>query len=248
MATLLCVFLFNNTGMFAPENILRFADHLYASQDYDAALQEYRRYTCLVDSLPGSTRERMIDCYVQAARFAEAHCTAERFPDRNYAAYAKGYILYKQALFDSCRICLKSIGIPYREKSLVIIGLSYAQQMKFQDASRFIALPGAIPQHKSVAAGALLSLFPGGGHLYCGRVGDGLFSCAVVSLSALLATYYHSKDEDLKFSISFGATLLFYAGNIYGGINAVRNYNYYVDDAYRRAIIGSIGPIDPFYR
>jgi len=240
--------LVSQAGMFHPESILRFADHLYTIGDYGAALQEYRRYSFLSDSLGRSIIERMIDCYVQTERFTDAYQTTERFTDRNYATYAKGYILYKQTLFDSCRTCLEQVGIPHREKALTITGMSYAQQFDFKNAGRFIALPGAIPQHKSIAAGALLSLFPGGGHLYCGRVGDGLFSCAVVGLSALLATYYHSKDEDMKFGISLGATILFYAGNIYGGINAVRNYNYYVDDTYRNSLIGSTGPIDPFYR
>jgi hypothetical protein len=248
MHAILLLLILTQDQIFDPDNILRFADHLYTSEDFGAALQEYRRYSFLVDSLPRSTRERLVDCCVQVGRFADALHASDRFCERNYATYAKGYILYKQTLFDSSRIYLEKASAPYREKALVLMGLSFAQQNNFKDAGRFISLPGSLPQHKSVVAGALFSLFPGGGHFYCNRIEDGLFSIAVVGLSSALALYYHSEEEDMKFGISLGAAILLYAGNIYGGINAVRNYNYYIDDAFRNATIESIGTIDPFYR
>ncbi|GAG68121.1 unnamed protein product, partial [marine sediment metagenome] len=96
------------------------------------------------------------------------------------------------------------------------------------------------PAYKSPRRGALCSLFPGGGHFYCGRIGDGIFSFFVVGLSSLLAYHYHHQDEDIKFGISLSAAILLYAGNIYGGINAVRNYNYYENEEYLREIEANI--------
>lgn len=245
--TIIFLFVFQSE-MFDPANILRFADHLYDQHDYNAALQEYRRYKFLGDSLPRETREKIIDCYVQNNRFAEARKESNQLLERNYASYVKGYILYKAQLYDSSRLFLHNVTSPYEKKAHTLIGLGFTQQYNFNDASKYITLPDTAPKHKSISTGALLSLFPGGGHFYCNRIGDGLFSCAVVSLSAALAYYYNSKDEDIKFRISLGAAVLLYAGNIYGGINAVRNYNYYIDDTYRRSVIESIDPVDPFYR
>jgi hypothetical protein len=85
--------------------------------------------------------------------------------------------------------------------------------------------------------GGLLSLFPGGGHFYAGRFGDGLYSFIVVGTAALLTYYYHNQDEDIKFGIALGVTILLYGGNIYGGVNAVRNYNYYENEKYLQQII-----------
>ena len=49
-----------------------------------------------------------------------------------------------------------------------------------------------------------------------------------------------AKDEDIKFGISLGAAILFYAGNIYGGVNAVRNHNYYENEKYLEKIIMNV--------
>jgi|GEM_PF-669524 len=248
MYILVILLLTGQSELFEVENILDFADFLYESQDHTAALQEYRRYNFLADSLPRSIRERLIDCYVQADRYVEAYKETDLLYERNYASYVKGYVLYKQALYDSSITYLEKVGLPYKEKAQTIIGLGFAQQFNFKDAGRFISLPGDPPEQKSIVAGTLFSLFPGGGHFYCGHLEDGLFSCAVIGISTALALYYNSKNEDMKFGISLSAAIFFYAGNVYGGINAVRNYNYHVNNAYRLSVIESTDPIDPFYR
>ncbi len=120
-----------------------------------------------------------------------------------------------------------------------MIGLGYAHEFRFREAGDYIRLPVA-PVYKKPGLGGLFSIFPGGGHFYCGKIGDGLFSLFVVSASALLSYYYYDRDEDLKFGVALGAAILFYTGNIYGGINAVRNYNYYENEKYLHRILEEI--------
>ncbi|MBN2620910.1 hypothetical protein JXB22_07445 [candidate division WOR-3 bacterium] len=246
MVSALFLLLVCQNGLSDPDMVVRFADHLYETREYAAALQEYRRYSFLADSVSHIAREHMIDCYIHTGQYSHALAETDLLHDPGRIHYIKGYILYEAQSYDSSRAYLEQKGLPYAEHARTLIGLGYARQFKFREAACYIDMPSALPAYKKPGAGALFSLFPGGGHFYCGRIGDGLFSFAVVSLSSALAYYYQSKDEDLKFGLCLSAAILFYAGNIYGGINAVRNYNYYLNDTYRRSVLESIEPIDPF--
>jgi len=226
--------------MFEPENILKFADYLYCQKDYNAAVNEYRRYLFLTDSVPEDIPEKIIDCLVKLKRFAEAINESARLKDITKRDYTKGFVYFLAERYDSSRNYLSRVGIPYKESVKRLIGLGYSYEFRFAEAGKYIDLPRPPPSYKKPALGGLFSIFPGGGHFYCGRIGDGLFSFLVVSASAFLSYYYYDRDEDIKFGISLGAAILFYAGNIYGGINAVRNYNYYENEKYLREIEANI--------
>jgi hypothetical protein len=238
--------IFNQNELCDPQKISQFADYLYQSCEYTAALQEYRRYSFLVDTISNRMHQSIIDCYLQTGSYAHALDEADLLRDSDRIPYIKGYILYNAHLYDSSRVYLEHAELPYNKDAHILIGLSYVQEFKFENAARYIDVPSPLPVYKRPVTGALFSLFPGGGHFYCNRIGDGFFSFAVVGLSAALAYYYHSRNEDLKFALSLSAAVIFYAGNIYGGVNAVRNYNYYLNDTYRCAILDSIKPVDPF--
>jgi tetratricopeptide (TPR) repeat protein len=233
---IIVVFVLLQTELFKPNKILEFADYLYEEHDYNGALAEYRRFLFLADTLRDDVPEKIVDCLVYLQRFDEAIQESEKITDEMKQCYRKGWIYFLSAQYDSSRTYLNQVGIPYKNDAEKIIGLSYAHEFKFNEAGNYILLPREIPVYKKPSLGALCSLFPGGGHFYCGRIGDGVFSFFVVGLSSLLAYHYHQQDEDIKFGISLGAALLFYAGNIYGGINAVHNYNDYENIKYLRKI------------
>ncbi|MEE8596249.1 MAG: hypothetical protein V3T09_00380 [bacterium] len=236
--TLLLLFLHVQTiNTFSQENILKFADHLYAQEDYAAALSEYRRYQFLFDSIREDIPEIIIDCLVRLKRFDEAIKESAELQNETKRDFTKGWIYFLAGKYDSSRIYLKRVGLPYKEDVEKIIGLGYAYEFRFQEAGKYIVLPGKEPKYKKPQLGAMCALFPGGGHFYCGRIGDGIFSFLVVSTSTLLSYYYHNRDEDIKFGISLGAAIIFYAANIYGGINAVHNYNYYQNEHYLQRIL-----------
>ncbi len=235
--TLLFLFLSAQTmETFPPDDILRFADYLYMQGDYIAALHEYRRYQFLTDSVREDIREREITCLVELQRFDEAIRESSQIGSISKSNFLRGQIYYLAGKYDSSRLFLGMVGTPYREDARKIIGLGYALEFRFQEAGKYIELPSTKPHYRKPLLGALCAVFPGGGHLYCGRHGDAVFSFLVVSGLGLLSYYYHDRGEDIKFGISLGATILFYAGNIYGGINAVRNYNYYQNEQYLQTI------------
>jgi hypothetical protein len=233
---IIITFLILQGEMFEYENVLRFADYLYSQENFDGAVNEYRRYIFLTESTHEDILEKIVDCLVRLERFDEAIKESVRFQDEK-RDYTKGWVYFIAGEYDSSRRYLNRVGVPYKENADKLIGLGYAHDFRFREAGNFIRLPVTPPVYKKPELGALFSIFPGGGHFYCGRIGDGLFSLFVVGTSALLSYYYYDRDEDLKFGVALGATILFYTGNIYGGINAVRNYNYYQNEQYLRRIL-----------
>lgn len=222
--------------MFAPENILKFADYLYFEEDYGAALNEYQRYIFLTDSQNNEIQEKIVDCLVKLKKFDSAIKESEKL-DISKRDYTKGWVYFLAGEYDSARSYLSQVGIPYEVSAKKIIGLSYVYEFEFKKAGNYIELPKPLPNYKSPILGGLFSLFPGGGHFYCGRGSDGIYSLLVVSTASFLSYYYYRRKEEIKFGISLGAAILFYAGNIYGGINGVRNYNYYQNEQYLHEVI-----------
>jgi len=223
--------------LFEPQGVLKFADHLYTQQDYAAALNEYRRYLFLGDSAEEATYDRIIECLIQLERYNEAVIESANIKDTNKRYYTIGLVYFAAGALDSSRKYLNIVDIPYKNDARRVIGLGYSYEFEFNKASEYIILPQSKPSYKEPALGALFSLLPGGGHFYAGRFGDGLYSFIVVSTAVLLTYYYHDRDEDIKFGFTLGAAILLYGGNIYGGINAVRNYNYYENEKYLQQIM-----------
>ena len=161
----------------------------------------------------------------------------ENNPDFQISNYTIGLVHFTAGRMDSARTYLHRVAVPYKEEAARLIGVGYAYEYDFVAAAKYIELPEQPPSYKKGAFGAMLSLFPGGGHFYTGRYGDGLYSLLVVSAAGLLSYYYYDRGEDIKFGFSLGAAILLYAGNIYGGINSVRNYNYYENEKYLKKIL-----------
>lgn len=231
------VFLFLSAQTIPLEGVLQFADYLYVQEDYAAALHEYRRYQFLTDSIREDVPERIVTCLVELKKFDEAIQESSQLQDTAKGNFLKGQIYFLAGKYDSSRLFLSTVGTPYKTDAKKIIGLGYALEFRFQEAGEYIELPDTELPYKKPLVGALCALFPGGGHLYCGRTGDAAFSFLVISSLGLLSYYYHDHKEDIKFGVSLGATILFYAGNIYGGINAVRNFNYYHNEQYLQTIL-----------
>jgi hypothetical protein len=236
------LFMICQSALFEPENMLMFAEHLYVQEDYAAALHEYRRYIFIYDTVDEYIYERIVECLTRLGRYHEAMHESENLCDTNKRNFTKGLIFFTAGEMDSSRNYLHRVDIPYEADARKTIGVGYAYEFNFHEAASYIRLPENKPSYKNIAVGAFLSIFPGGGHFYAGRYGDGLYSFLIVGTAALLSYYYYDRDEDIKFSFALGATILFYGGNIYGGINAVRNYNYHENEKYLEQILRSQQP------
>lgn len=223
--------------LFQPQDMLKFADHLLAQEDYAAALHEYRRYIFLSDSTTDELYEKIIECLMQLGRYPEAVSETAHIVDINKRNYTLGLVFFSAGEMDSSRTYLKQVAVPYDDDARELIGFGYAYEFNFAAAADYIEMPEHETPYKEPALGGLFSLFPGGGHFYTGRFGDGLYSFLLVGTASLLAYYYYDREEDIKFGFALGAAILLYAGNIYGGINSVHNYNYYENQKYLQEII-----------
>ena len=83
------------------------------------------------------------------------------------------------------------------------------------------------PRKSPVTAALMSSLLPGTGKMYAGRVQEGLFSLATISLTSWMAIEGFSEDgsSSTKGWIYGGISAWLYAGNIYGTIVAVEQHN-----------------------
>lgn len=233
----LLVFLVAQAELCDAGKVRAFADHLYEQEDYGAALNEYRRYVFLADSADALARERIVECLTRLARYEEAITEAGKIEAADRRDYTRGSVFFLAGAMDSSRACLERVAVPYRDDARRMIGLAYASEYRFGEAARYITIPHHPPPLKKPLLGALFSALPGAGHMYAGRWGDGFYSLLMIGTGALLSYYYHDRDEDIKFGLAFGTTLLLYAGNIYGGINAVRIYNRSAQESYLQRIL-----------
>jgi len=84
-----------------------------------------------------------------------------------------------------------------------------------------------LPRKSSWLAGTMSAVVPGTGKMYAGRTSDGLYSLALIGGASWLA--YRGFRDDGTSSVKgwlFGSVgAVFYVGNIYGSVVAVRLYN-----------------------
>src|SRR4030042_3188548 len=225
--------LFFQSGLLDPQKVYEFAEHLYASGDYAAALNEYNRYKFLGNTIEADLEPKIIDCLIRLKQYEEALSSAQSI---NKSDYWQGIILYHAAKYDSARYYLMRSDPGFETPANRFIGLSYAGQFNFNKMKDYIEFNKPLPALKKPWLGGLLSIMPGAGHIYANRAGDGFFSFLTIATFGLVSYYYYQTDEDLKFGIAICATAIFYAGNVYGGINAVRNYNFYKNSQYLNEI------------
>ncbi len=95
---------------------------------------------------------------------------------------------------------------------------------------RMVASGKLMPQRSPTFGGLLSAVIPGLGQAYGGRVSDGIQSLLVVGVLGAGTTYYVGQEK-YKVAIPVGLLgLFFYAGNIYGGIQAAKTFNRQQED------------------
>ncbi|MEO0129951.1 MAG: hypothetical protein ABIL02_06910, partial [candidate division WOR-3 bacterium] len=100
-------FIFFQSELYNPEQILKFADYLYLEGDYNSALNEYRRYLFLSDSNKQEVSEKLIDCLVRLKRYDEAHSALKYVDDTSKVLYTKSWIYLLQGNYPGVRDLLK---------------------------------------------------------------------------------------------------------------------------------------------
>jgi pentatricopeptide repeat protein len=255
-------------------SVLAFADHLFEDSDYHRAISEYKRFIYLFPREPRVLQARFkmgvsyqksgyLDNAVEVFQKMQAYRLS---PDVKHAVrYEIGKCYFLGRDYARSSEVLRALG---SDRSLALAGWAHLRARNYRDASECFALAceaepdgyledlcsslsreslaGESIPRKNTKAAALLSVpVPGAGRVYCGRLGDGLFSFLLVTAS-YAGAYSYYEDEDYAVSLgllAFG--LLFHGGDVYGAFNSARLYNATGEEAFIRGIEDhhNLGPI-----
>ena len=242
--------------------LLHFAKQLQSEGSYDLAITEYRRFlTYYPDSRDRDDAVRSIlFCHYQAGQYLAAiHWGqnileyAPRTDDTDDIRFLIGASYFRVGNYPRARDYLDGLTVSsrreLREKSLLLTGLSHAQEANWEDAEHsFARVPidsefsssarqcerlcreGINISPKSPFIAGVLAIVPGLGYLYDGY-GQTALSSFIVNGLFMWGTYeaFHKDHQGLGTILgvlSFG----WYAGNIYGSVVSAERRNMRVVD------------------
>jgi TM2 domain-containing membrane protein YozV len=230
-----------------PENVKKFADHLFCEGDYLRAIEQYELINEKLDD--DTIKFKVMLGYSKLGFFSESNEIFRGINDKSIF-YPDAYILsFKNQLisepglinapsihsFNSFQMKsfskLTNISMLYsdepvvpKKEFLLIFGKDEQNTVSLLYDYRFE------PPYKSPAlAGILSAIIPGSGKMFVGEWGDGLTALVVTSLFAFLAYDNFQADHTTRAWIFTGLGTFFYAGNIYGSVASAQIFNARID-------------------
>ena len=221
---------------------LTFADFLYNGKDYERAAIEFKR---LIYEYPDSTRFYMKtgDCYFNLQKYNDA------------IKYYKEILGKKNEDTAAVRIIVSYLLLNLPDSAEFYLGYSnhFMKYMKALIEVRkgnkeyYDYFGRQFHKRKSPVIAGLLSIVPGMGKLYSGRKRDACFSVSIIPLFAGLTYYYYTEKQYYTAGLFGIITTVFYAGEIYGGVNSAIRYNKYISEKEFFEVLNSgiISPLLP---
>lgn len=238
----------------SPENIKKFADHLFCGGDYLRAIEQYE---LLDDQLHEDTIQFKImlgysrlDLFQYSNEIFESVSVSSKYYPDAYLITLKNNLLFdpKPLVFND----KLSFDNEYSERIFKLIGISKLYDDDFsltkeefirpfnegeeKTISMFYDLKKNPPYKSTALAGVMSAIIPGSGKMYVGEWGDGITALIVTSLFAFLAYDNFQADHTTRAWIFTGLGAFFYAGNIYGSIAAAQIFNASVDFEFRNGL------------
>lgn len=247
----------SDDGHSEDSRLFRFAEILQFESNYDRAITEYRR---LLSYFPNSRYEKqalksIFYCYYKAEQYLTAiHWGQDLLekgtcsPDEDELEFFIGASYFKVGNYPRARNCFTQVANSsnkdFREKSLLLKGLSYTKEANWEDAERSFARVSPDSEFsdkarqceklsqdgkklglKSPAIAGVLAVIPGLGYLYDGYEQTALSSFIVNGLFIWGTFEAFRKDNQsvgtMLGILSFG----WYAGNIYGSVISAQRRN-----------------------
>lgn len=230
-----------NSNLFSNENILKFANHLYAQEDYLRAVFEYRRY---YENVPNDTISlKIAESYLKMHKYDESKMTFSKlfnsglhteavlgfakveFLRENYAAFRETDILSQNKSGQILK--LKYLSLLFTNLSLPPESefLSFFPESSHKSLKEFY-YRRVNPGYKSELKAALLStIIPGAGKIYTGNYGDGITALIVTSVLGYISYDNFNAGHNIRGGIFAAIGSLFYAGNIYGSAASAQIHN-----------------------
>jgi putative component of membrane protein insertase Oxa1/YidC/SpoIIIJ protein YidD len=228
---------------------LAFADYLFDKGDYPRAIGEYERFI-FQDTV--ARRQAYAQLMIAESQYRRGDFQTANVAFRD-AIGADGYELAYLGLARSLlglgrtnaarHYALVIHDTALSRPATVVAAWSLYRQYDFAAGAKVMSrfsgdsalgslqgLDGRSIARCSPVLGAAMSLvIPGLGQTCAGRLGDGVFSFAVVATAAAASYYYWNKPQQdpghIKFALAAGLGTVFHLGNIYGAAIAGRDFN-----------------------
>jgi len=232
----------------SPENIKKFADHLFCQGDYLRAVEEY-------ESIKNSNLNDTIDfkimlCYSEIGLYQMSNLSEVRLSKSIFKKEAECLSLknrFKASPNSFYKISEIKVYPFSKEDRLTLNYFQKLTSVSFLLGSNELISKDEIinpfdgyekktmlsfyemkvnPACKSPAlAGVFSAVIPGSGKMYVGEWGDGITALLATSLLAFLAYDNFRADHKTRAWIFTGLGAFFYAGNVYGSIAAAQIFN-----------------------
>ena len=231
----------------SPENIKKFADHLFCEGDYLRAIEQYGLLHTHIAS--DTTEFKIMLGYSELGLSQESNKIFKRISDKSIF-YPDAYLLsFKNKLRSEPGLINASAFQSFSSFQMKSFSKLYNISMLYDDEfnilkEKFISPFDedernsvlafydykVEPKYKSsTLAGIMSAIIPGSGKMYVGEWGDGITALLATSLFAFLAYDNFRADHTTRAWIFTGLGAFFYAGNIYGSVAAAQIFNARID-------------------
>lgn len=241
---------FSQTGGFnfhSPENIKKFADHLFCEKDYLRANLEYQKLENIVDDDTLNFKIGLgylyIDDYSNSIqKFSNITSASTFFDDAKLQELKAHFLIENYPVFRSFYLDSYSNKTNnYQSNGKKLFNFSYLFTNDDLPSSEKLLNPfnkdekGKVtsfynwknepPDKNPTFAGIMSAVIPGSGKMYVGEWGDGIMALVTTGLFAFLAYDNFSAGHNTRAWIFTGLGVFFYAGNVYGSVAAAQIYN-----------------------
>ena len=238
-------------GFYSPLNRLKFGNQLFVQKDYLRAIDEYNAYLSIFKN--DTIKFKIAFAYSEMGKFSISLSKFRAlFGSKSLGNYSKLYYArenFKNKNFNYFLHEARNSVMPFANDSSFSFKNNIRMMQRFselfgdniyQNASIFLSpFPKNIrndvrsfyerkikPNYKSeITAGVLSAIIPGSGKVYADKTGDGITAFLVTGLLTFLAVDNFNANHKTRAWIFTGLASAFYAGNIYGSLIAVRQYN-----------------------
>ncbi|MDZ7624726.1 MAG: hypothetical protein U5J96_09815 [Ignavibacteriaceae bacterium] len=231
----------------SPENIKKFADHLFCEGDYLRAIEQYELINQKLNN--DTIKFKVMFGYSELGFFSESNEIFRGINDKSifypdaYLLSLKNQLISEPGLINAPSIhSFNSLQMKSFSK-LTNISMLYEDEFnisrenfispfdaeELNSVSTFYDYKVEPPYKSPALAGLLSAVIPGSGKMYVGEWGDGITALVVTSLFTFLAYDNFRADHKTRAWIFTGLGAFFYAGNIYGSIASAQIFNARID-------------------
>lgn len=239
----------------SPQNIKKFADHLYCRGDYLRAVEEYESLPLILKNDTISFKAML--CYSKLDLYNLSNEKLLAIPNHSEFRYSSEHLY----LVNTFKENPKGLSLEFEEPALSdfslrrqkLINCSYFFNEDFSFDKNFILSPFNddkeietismlydlkinLPYKSPPLAGIFSTIIPGSGKMYVDEWGDGITALLATGLLAFLAYDNFKADHHTRAWIFTGLGVFFYAGNIYGSIAAAQIFNARVNFEFREGL------------